>query len=342
MVTLPTKGSGDWDVPLNAALTDLQSQVDTKMPTSGGTFTGAVTGVSFNTDGTVRSAFFKTTSTTEHTLTTYAAGTSGTGVALNVINDRTGDSAAYFTGAPTGRGVIKIAHLNGSGSASGDGSAAALSIDLQWLDQFGGNAGGTAAQGIFLTATNGPTTGNLLSFRNAASPVVEEFCVRGSGLSGFQLPVGNTPQGTVEIRQKDVNTTAQVVQGIASSAVPIAQFKNSGGTATFEVGASGALVTRGTLFATSPFQLGSTSSDFGGSSGAVISMKNATTAPTTNPTGGVITYAESGVWKTRDASGNVVNLTKQTVTGSRGGNAALASLLTGLAGMGLITDSTTA
>ena len=33
---------------------------------------------------------------------------------------------------------------------------------------------------------------------------------------------------------------------------------------------------------------------------------------------------------------------KPTVTGSRGGNAALASLLTGLAGLGLITDSTTA
>lgn len=33
---------------------------------------------------------------------------------------------------------------------------------------------------------------------------------------------------------------------------------------------------------------------------------------------------------------------KPTITGSRGGNAALASLLTGLAGMGLLTDSTTA
>lgn len=33
---------------------------------------------------------------------------------------------------------------------------------------------------------------------------------------------------------------------------------------------------------------------------------------------------------------------KPTVTGSRGGNAALASLLTGLAALGLLTDSTTA
>ena len=34
--------------------------------------------------------------------------------------------------------------------------------------------------------------------------------------------------------------------------------------------------------------------------------------------------------------------TRQTITGSRGGNAALASLLTALASHGLITDSTTA
>jgi hypothetical protein len=35
-------------------------------------------------------------------------------------------------------------------------------------------------------------------------------------------------------------------------------------------------------------------------------------------------------------------ITRPTVTGSRGGNAALASLLTALASLGLITDSTTA
>lgn len=39
---------------------------------------------------------------------------------------------------------------------------------------------------------------------------------------------------------------------------------------------------------------------------------------------------------------NTTPQTKQTVTGSRGGNAALASLLTALATVGLITDSTTA
>jgi hypothetical protein len=39
---------------------------------------------------------------------------------------------------------------------------------------------------------------------------------------------------------------------------------------------------------------------------------------------------------------NTAPVTKQTVTGSRGGNAALASLLADLVAYGLITDSTTA
>jgi hypothetical protein len=80
---------------------------------------------------------------------------------------------------------------------------------------------------------------------------------------------------------------------------------------------------------------------YGGGVGVVF-IPNRNTAPTTNPSGGAIFYAEGGVPKFRAASGDITNLTKQTVTGSRGGNAALASLLTALATMGLITDSTTA
>ena len=40
--------------------------------------------------------------------------------------------------------------------------------------------------------------------------------------------------------------------------------------------------------------------------------------------------------------GSTTGTAQQTVTGSRGGNAALASLLTALATLGLIVDSTTA
>lgn len=340
-------GTLNWDVPVNAAFADQDTRISSnttditsKVAKAGDTMTGALNGVSFNVNsGTVRAAFLKTTSDTEHAVTIYqaATGASAGSVALNVISDKPGDSAMFLTGQPSARGTLKITHLNPGAGATADANASAISIDLQ-----ANGKGGTAAQGIFLTSTDGPTTGNLITLRNNPTPTIEEFAVRSDGKTGVRIPLGNTPQGSLEVRQLNTGDVGMVVQGVASATQPIAQFKNSGGTATLEVGSSGAIVTRATAFVTGAMQLGSTSSDLGGSSGAVISMKNATTDPTTNPTGGTILYASGGVLKMRDASGNVTNFTKQTVTGSRGGNAALASLLTALATIGLITDSTTA
>lgn len=81
-----------------------------------------------------------------------------------------------------------------------------------------------------------------------------------------------------------------------------------------------------------------------GSGSLVLGIADATTAPTTNPTGGGVLYSDAGAGKWRTSAGNVVTFAPSTVpniTGSRGGNAALASLLTELANLGLITDSST-
>lgn len=327
-------GTANWDVPLNAALADLQAQADAKLPLGGGTLTGALNGVSFNTNGSVRSAFLKTTSSTEHAATIYQAGTSGVDVAaaLNVVSDNGQTSAMYLSGTEVNRGTLKIAHRNPGAGATADASAAGLSIDLQYNAQ-----GGTAAQGIFITGTDGPTTGNLLTLRNNSR---DDFVVKGGGSVGIRLATGATPAGAVEISQGDISTVGLAMTA-TSGGQQLVLLKDSAGAARFEVNNTGNSVHRATAFFTSSLQLGATSADLGGATGSVISVKNATAVPTTNPTGGVIIYAEGGFLKARDALGNITNLTKQTVTGSRAGNAALASLLTGLATMGLITDSTT-
>lgn len=80
-----------------------------------------------------------------------------------------------------------------------------------------------------------------------------------------------------------------------------------------------------------------------GSSVAAVNLGNATANPATNVLGtGLATL--NGDCKVVGKSGfnNTAPISKPTVTGSRGGNAALASLLTALANYGLITDSTTA
>jgi hypothetical protein len=241
---------------------------------------------------TERAAFFKTTSTTEHCVTIYQAGISGADISsVNIVSDNSQGSAAMIRGCELARGTLKITH---EGQADGsDNSAAALSIDLQ-------NAG-TAAQGIFVTATDGPTTGNLITLRNNSR---DDFVVKGTGRIGMGLGIGSTPAGRLEVGQADDATVGIAMTANSGSALQMVLLKDSGGNARFEVNAAGNTVMRATAFFTTSIQVGSASADLGGGAG-VISIKNRSTAPTTNPTGGVILYAESDVLKYRDPGGVV-------------------------------------
>ncbi|MFK4689705.1 hyaluronoglucosaminidase [Streptomyces pristinaespiralis] len=164
------------------------------------TFDGPVVAEGFRTDSTVNSAFFKTTSTTEHAVTAYQAGTSGSGVALNVVSKNPGDSAMYLSGTEKAHGTLKISH---TGHADGsDEKASALSIDLL--------TAGTAAQGIFVKAGNGPTTGNLICLRNNAR---DDFVVKGSGRVGIGMGVGGNPWSQLHVVQQPGTDSALMVEG---------------------------------------------------------------------------------------------------------------------------------
>ncbi|MGX1503482.1 UNVERIFIED_CONTAM: hypothetical protein RKD43_002107 [Streptomyces graminofaciens] len=164
------------------------------------TFDGPVVAEGFRTDSTVNSAFFKTTSTTEHAVTAYQAGTSGSGVALNVVSKNPGDSAMYLSGTEKAHGTLKISH---TGHADGsDEKASALSIDLL--------TAGTAAQGIFVKAGNGPTTGNLICLRNNAR---DDFVVKGSGRVGIGMGVGGNPWSQLHVVQQPGTDSAVMVEG---------------------------------------------------------------------------------------------------------------------------------
>ncbi|MFC8506845.1 hyaluronoglucosaminidase [Streptomyces sp. NPDC057411] len=189
-------------------------------------FAGEVHADRFTTDSAGNSAFLKTTSATEHTATLYQAGTSGTGVALNVVSDNPGTSAMYLSGTETGRGTLKIAH-RGYTDAS-DANAAALSIDLQTPGATDPAKPGTAAQGIYVTATHGPTSGALLVLRNNAG--LDDLTVKGTGLIGIGIDRGATPRAQVHIVQRttkpgllvdgtvEIGNTATPPTGTVSSA----------------------------------------------------------------------------------------------------------------------------
>lgn len=63
----------------------------------------------------------------------------------------------------TGKGGIKIDQM----SSSSDANASGLSIDI------GAGGGGTAAQGIFIDATNGGTTGAIINARNNGKTILQ-------------------------------------------------------------------------------------------------------------------------------------------------------------------------
>jgi hyaluronidase-like protein HylP/collagen triple helix repeat protein len=110
------------------------------------------------------------------------SGTGSPSVALNVVSSNPNDTTLGISGQELGRGTAKFTHT-GTGS---DGNASALSLRLNGI--------GTAAQGIFLDATNG-TTGKLLNLRNAGDSKIVATS-DGRLLATGGLGVGNSAPAT--------------------------------------------------------------------------------------------------------------------------------------------------
>ncbi|MGR6973205.1 hyaluronoglucosaminidase [Streptomyces cynarae] len=243
---------------------------------------------SFNTNSTIRSAFFKTTAAVNgtHVMTAYqAAATGDNSVAGNFTSDNVDASCVYVAGPNKQRGTLKVGH---TGVADGtDSAASAIGIEL--------NVAGTACQGISVTAPDGPTTGNLLLLRNNG---VDDFVVKGTGRVGIGVAQGATPGGRVEIVQRDDSTVGLFMKANSASANHLAEFRDSTNTAKLRILKTGALAAQNAQFGTP------TAESYGGGDG-VVGIRNATTVPTTNPTNGGVLYVEAGALKYKGSSGTV-------------------------------------
>lgn len=245
---------------------------------------------SFIANSDVRAAFLKTTSSTEHAATIYQAGTSGadTAAALNVVSDNSDSSAMYLSGTETGRGTLKITHRGFSDGS--DTNASAISIDLQTV--------GTKARGIFLTSTTGATTGDLIVLRNNG---VDDFVIKGSGRVGLGLGIGATPGARLQIAQRDDSTMGLLMVANSASAGHLADFRDSTNTSKTRILNTGALASQNAQFGTP------TAESYGGGDG-VVGVRNASTAPTANPTNGGVLYAVGGALYWRGSNGTVTEI----------------------------------
>ncbi|MEV6201932.1 hyaluronoglucosaminidase [Streptomyces sp. NPDC051771] len=261
------------------------------------TYPGEVLARNFRTEGGTTSTF-RTVSTTAtsklHALTVHQAGAAGNGVALNVVSDNPNDSAMYLSGTEKSRGTLKILH-RGHADAS-DAGAAAISVYLD-TDGVTDESGGTAAQGIFVTHSTGPTKGNLLTLRNNA---VDDFVVKGSGAVGIGIAIGATPRGRVEIAQR-TSPIGLLMQANEDTSSRLVEIRDRTGTAKLRVLNSGALAVHNAMF-------GVTSGESYGGGDGVIGIRNATTVPTSDPTNGGVLYAEGGALKWRGPSGTVTEI----------------------------------
>jgi hypothetical protein len=252
-------------------------------------------------NSTKRGGFIKTTSSLDHALTVYQAATSGVdvAVALNVVSDNPESSAMYLSGKETNRGTLKVTHAK---PAADDSGAAALSVDLV--------GAGTAAQGLFINSTiereDGElgTTGNLITVRNTKGK--DDFVLKANGRLAMGGAVGYNPTAMIDLRMPSTAVPALVVRAAGTTGANLTEWqRSSDGSVRTRISPTGQLVTLETLYAAGVgLQVGGTSSTAGGGSG-VMGLTNATTVPSTTPTGGGVLYAEGGALKWRGSNGTV-------------------------------------
>jgi hypothetical protein len=168
--------------------------------------------------------------------------------------------------------------------------------------------GGTSLVQVGQTVTVASVTGGAYNGTWVVSAVTTTtFTVLGSGFTNnagtggtFTLSaVGSFIAGTSAI-------TPLVVKGAGSQSANYQEWQTSTGSAFCTI-FGGGLSHTGRIDLGGSLRLGSTSQSLGGGAGGLLAMANATTVPSTNPTGGIL-YVESGALKYRGSSGTVTTI----------------------------------
>ncbi|MGW7434729.1 hypothetical protein [Streptomyces sp. NPDC054849] len=247
------------------------------MPTSGGTFTGdfSLNGASgayrqWSLDvGGVKRWTFQKDDVAE------AGDGSGSNFRLSSRNDD-GTFKSTIMYGDRGTGQVAI----GTTSAHGDAKLTA--------------AGSIGAKDI-ATDPTGPATGIHL-YSKAGKPYIRkgDGTVFEVGTGGDGLPLtGGTVTGPVVIQP--------------TSGHPLTAYGSSDASTYFRVTDAGHPYSNSTRATFYNVGVGDTTSPFGGGV-RVLGMQNASTVPSTNPSNGVVAYAEGGEMKVRQGDGRIVNV----------------------------------
>lgn len=245
----------------------------------------------------------------DNRVTTVEGSTGTLGTRLTTVE---GTAGTLDTRLTTAEGTIGT---HGTRLTTVEGSTGTLDTRLTAVE------GTQGTQGTRLTTAEG-TIGTLGTRLTTAEGklIPTQWTVDGTngGLTIGSGTGGAAGQGRLDVRGLASSPTAFLQQPATSGqALLLSQDSSNSGNILEVRGSDGVvrttvdqnlnLVTGRSLFATTGVQVGAASATFGGGAG-VLGITDATTVPTSNPTGGGILYSTGGAPRWRNPSGDVISL----------------------------------
>lgn len=240
-------------------------------------------------------------------LGTAAVANTGTG-ASNVILGN--DARLTDTRTPSAASIVDAMISSTLSPSKITGTAAILGANTFTAQQF---IDGSADQIQLRVQGHSTQTGDILTVENSAGTKLGGWDRYGqlntqylTDLTGVSPYLRFQTTSLVAINQGNAANTAFAVRGMAAQSGLLTRWEDSASTLLASVSAAGKGTFAGvTLSTTTSLSLGTPS--LGGGAG-VISIANATTAPTTDPSGGGILYCSGGALVFRGSSGTITTI----------------------------------
>jgi hypothetical protein len=284
-----------------------------------GTVSSATTATSAGTASTAGTAFYSTTSGTSLTIsgsiTNSQVSDFASGTVANISGTVTQAQVSGLASTLSGYAALGSANTFTNYQTINNGTSLSTALSVA--------TGATANKGLVITGVASQAV-NLQEWQSNAGTVAAVNNVGGFATSnriaiGFNAVV----TGTKFISQPGVATDiGAIIRGAASQSANLQEWQNSGATVIASVSNTGEGVFTGVRSATlnntslqttivmnAGRNVGlATSSGSYGAGTAVVFIGNASSTPTSNPTGGGILYVDAGALKYRGSSGTITTL----------------------------------
>jgi hypothetical protein len=214
-------------------------------------------------------------------------------------DDGTFNKTVIYARRDTGQIVFNSTTLHGTANLT---SAGAVGIRDQAADP------ATTTGGVFLYSKGG------LAYVKQADGTVFQLAAGGgtgavSSVNGYTGAVALAASDVGALKANDAAYQANVrgiFQGDGTN--NIMEWRNPTGGLAARIGANGNFVGQGAAYMAGGLQVGASSTNWGGGSGAMLGLNDATTLPSSNPTAGLVAYSEGGVLKVRQSDGTIVTV----------------------------------